>query len=194
MKSFTLVLLLALFLGTSSARAAPPIERVTIPGLQQDEWARTIEYAKQRTQEIFNKYGGRVGYPGGSKLDHADAQCMVGLLAHAFVTAWRNTLPSGTPEVVRLDQAAEYLKRNSDFWCGQGGPPQENRALQMLAQAAQDTVKAGQVNRNAERSLPSGWKKQLDALLKKDQWSPAEVALVGTVAVLLLAREAVPMP
>ncbi|TQF10484.1 hypothetical protein FJV41_39160 [Myxococcus llanfairpwllgwyngyllgogerychwyrndrobwllllantysiliogogogochensis] len=187
MKSVVRVVLLALVLGFTAARAEP------IPhGLTETEWAQTRNKAKAHVQDIFNRYGGRVGYPEGAKLDANDSNCMMMVAAEAVIGAWRNTLPKGAPDVVRLDRAAKWLAGAVEFWCRKNGPPPGNRALQMMlltGQAAKDRL-----NRKHDERLPANWRQQLDALLKKDEWTPGEVALVGTVVFVLLAREAVPIP
>ncbi|TQF14219.1 hypothetical protein FJV41_19820 [Myxococcus llanfairpwllgwyngyllgogerychwyrndrobwllllantysiliogogogochensis] len=187
MKSVVRVVLLALVLGFTAARAEP-----LPPGLTETEWLHSEDLAKRKVADIFAEFGRQSGYREGQELGATDAKCMFAVAAEAVVRAARTRATTAAVKE-RFTRAIQWLEEEVAKWCSRNGPPPGNRAIQMLKLAGQKAHNST-LNRDAGGLLPSGWKKQLDALLKKDEWTPGEVALVGTVVFVLLAREAVPIP
>ncbi|MFY1829107.1 hypothetical protein ACN47A_24525 [Myxococcus fulvus] len=188
MKAVARVVLLSLVLGFTAARAEP-----VPPGLGNGEWLHIRGVAQEKVQETFEQYGRRAGYREGEKLNADDAKCMLLLFADGAMRVVAKRLSKGAEDRPRFYRAADWLEKEAAKACKKNGPPPGNRGMQMVILAGDEAEKTN-VHRENAAALPSGWRHQLDALLAKDEWTPGEIALVGTVVLVLLAREAVPMP
>lgn len=191
MKSVFRVALLALVLGVTAARA----ESGYIPkGLKSGEWEHVKGIAKDLRNDIFAKHGKDAGYTKGEQLTLGDGLCMLYTLAEgAMKVAIKRVMDDG-PKAARYRVAAGDLAEKALEECKKGGPPPGNRAIQMLKLAGTVPLSTDLLNRDNSEALTGDWRKQMNAILRKDEWSASEMALVGTVIVVLLAREALPVP